>query len=79
MIENVTCPECDGPMVSRKRKSDGARFWGCAAFPRCKGTRDVDGRSAREKVRGMSDEEYEDRVMGVLPSDRARGNDRGRW
>ncbi|MDP9024249.1 MAG: topoisomerase DNA-binding C4 zinc finger domain-containing protein, partial [Candidatus Eremiobacteraeota bacterium] len=35
----VLCPECDEPMVLR----NGARgsFWGCGAFPRCRGVRKV--------------------------------------
>jgi four helix bundle suffix protein len=36
------CPLCGKPMVmrtARKGKSPGARFWGCAAYPTCKGTR----------------------------------------
>lgn len=45
--ENVTCPECGGPMVSR-RSSHGV-FWGCRAYPACRGTRDVEGRSASER------------------------------
>lgn len=48
--ENVTCPECGGPMTSRVNKSSGQRFWGCNDFPRCRGTRDTDGRSASERA-----------------------------
>ena len=48
--QNVRCPECDGPMVSRKNKSDGSRFWGCAKYPKCKGTRDSMGDSAQERT-----------------------------
>jgi four helix bundle suffix protein len=36
------CPLCGKPMVirtARKGKSPGARFWGCASYPNCKGTR----------------------------------------
>ena len=36
------CPLCDGLMVlrtARKGKNAGSQFWGCAAFPKCKGTR----------------------------------------
>lgn len=45
--ENVKCPTCDGPMVSRKSKY--GVFWGCKKFPKCKGTRDSMGRSAAER------------------------------
>ena len=31
------CPQCDKPM--RRRKSAKGDFWGCSAFPDCKGTR----------------------------------------
>lgn len=37
-----SCPKCGGPMVSRQaRRGQGAgmSFWGCASYPRCKGTR----------------------------------------
>lgn len=49
------CPECDGEMVSRK--SQYGTFWGCKKYPKCKGTRDSEGRTkeeakiAREKER----------------------------
>ncbi len=31
------CPQCNKPM--RRRKSAKGEFWGCTAFPECKGTR----------------------------------------
>lgn len=46
--ENVKCPECNGPMVSRLNKKNNSRFWGCADFPNCRGTRNVDGDSKEE-------------------------------
>ena len=36
------CPVCGGKMVSRvakKGKYIGKQFWGCSAYPRCRGTR----------------------------------------
>jgi len=53
--ENVKCPECDGPMVSRKGKF--GVFWGCKNYPICKGTRDSMGRSKedREKEKDLDD------------------------
>jgi restriction system protein len=36
------CPLCDAPMskrAARKGSKAGNEFWGCTAFPRCKGTR----------------------------------------
>ena len=46
-IENVKCPECDGPMVSRKGQY--GIFWGCKKYPNCRGTRDNLGRSKAER------------------------------
>ena len=37
-----SCPECGASMVLRTAKrgpNAGGQFWGCAAYPRCKGTR----------------------------------------
>ncbi|MBN2702264.1 MAG: topoisomerase DNA-binding C4 zinc finger domain-containing protein [Methylothermaceae bacterium] len=36
------CPPCGSEMVLRTaRRGKGARFWGCASFPKCRGTRAV--------------------------------------
>jgi len=38
------CPLCGQPMAlrtARKGPRVGSRFWGCSAFPACKGTRPV--------------------------------------
>ena len=42
------CPQCGGEMVKRAR-NDGHEFWGCANFPRCRGTRDLDGTDTSKK------------------------------
>lgn len=34
-----TCPICNTVMVHRKNRNTGEGFWGCTAYPRCKGTR----------------------------------------
>jgi DNA helicase-2/ATP-dependent DNA helicase PcrA len=34
-----TCPRCNGPMVMRS--SARGQFWGCRAYPNCRGTRDA--------------------------------------
>jgi len=47
--ENLKCPDCNGPMVSRLNKVKQTRFWGCKSFPNCKGTRDVDGLSKKDR------------------------------
>lgn len=33
------CPRCNQGMVQRTNRREGSQFWGCTAFPRCKGTR----------------------------------------
>lgn len=48
-IENIKCPDCGGDMVSRLNKVKNSRFWGCKNFPRCKGTRDVNGLSRQDR------------------------------
>lgn len=47
IYESVKCPDCDGPMQSRK--SSYGMFWGCKDYPRCHGTRDSEGRSKAER------------------------------
>lgn len=42
--ENPLCPRCAQPMVKRtawRGKRTGEVFWGCSAFPACRGTRQV--------------------------------------
>lgn len=34
-----TCPDCNQPM--RKRRSKKGEFWGCSAYPECRGTREI--------------------------------------
>jgi hypothetical protein len=58
-IEDVKCPDCDGPMVSRK--SQYGVFWGCKKYPKCKGTRDSMGRTKEEaKLERDRDKQSED-------------------
>lgn len=38
--EERTC-RCGAPMMLRHRKADGAAFWGCSTFPRCRHTEPV--------------------------------------
>lgn len=49
MIEETLCPECGSKMVTKKNKNDGRRFWGCPNFPKCKGTRDSEGKSKQDR------------------------------
>lgn len=46
---NLICPECGGRMVSRLNKKSNSRFWGCVDFPKCKGTRDIEGKSRQDR------------------------------
>jgi four helix bundle suffix protein len=39
------CPKCGKPMTQRTAKAGshaGSTFWGCGAYPNCKGTRPID-------------------------------------
>ncbi len=71
-MEETLCPICNGPMKSRANTTTGQRFWGCAAYPKCKGTRNTDGDAPRAYDR-MDD------LDERSPSERLRENDRGRW
>ncbi len=33
-----TCPRCGGTMLRRTNKATDVPFWGCASFPKCRGT-----------------------------------------
>lgn len=74
--ENVTCPQCNGPMVPRT--SQHGKFWGCKAYPKCRGTRNVMGDTNTPR---QQDDDWHGGWMAdrELPSDRQRGNDKGRW
>lgn len=58
--ENVKCPDCGGPMVSRK--SQYGTFWGCKSFPRCTGTRDSMGRSKQDRELEKQKEENDEGI-----------------
>jgi restriction system protein len=49
-----SCPLCHLPMISRLAKRGtkaGAPFWGCSAYPRCKGVRDGEKKAADSRPR----------------------------
>jgi DNA topoisomerase-1 len=46
--EETLCPDCGGQMVSRS--GTYGTFWGCKAFPKCRGTRDSQGRSKADRA-----------------------------
>lgn len=54
--ENLKCPDCSGPMISRTGKF--GVFWGCKSYPNCKGTRDSQGMSKAEKQK--TDKDYDE-------------------
>jgi len=37
--EQPVCPRCGRAMVERSNRKTGQRFWGCSAFPVCRGVR----------------------------------------
>jgi len=49
-IEDLKCPDCGGPMVSRKNHKTGQRFWGCADYPECTGTRNTESRTEEREA-----------------------------
>ena len=40
--ETPECPDCEGPMVKRVNSQTDVKFWSCADFPRCKGSRSIE-------------------------------------
>jgi ssDNA-binding Zn-finger/Zn-ribbon topoisomerase 1 len=34
------CPKCSAALVQRKNSNTQAYFWGCSAFPKCRGVLD---------------------------------------
>lgn len=60
--EPPSCPECGEPMDLRTAKrgfNKGGKFWGCSAFPSCRGTLDAhvgqtDDRPSAEQLSGES-------------------------
>lgn len=41
------CPSCRGPMKMRVNSRSGKGFYGCAAYPKCKATRELDGLASK--------------------------------
>lgn len=64
-------------MVSRMNSKSGQRFWGCARFPDCRGTRNTDSES--KAYRGKSDDdEYREYRETSLPFDESDARCYGR-
>jgi ssDNA-binding Zn-finger/Zn-ribbon topoisomerase 1 len=70
-MSGPACPLCGGRMRVRQNRHTGERFWGCASFPACHGTRDLYDNAPGERARNAEDD--------VLPSERWRARDRRRW
>lgn len=70
-IEDIKCPDCGGPMTPRL--SQHGKFWGCKAYPTCKGTRNAEGEARRSPREDPADE------ASRLPSEHQRQRDRRRW
>ena len=52
------CPRCGQPMVlraARKGPHAGSQFWGCAGYPACRATRDLDDPGDRTDRSDRSD------------------------
>jgi restriction system protein len=49
-----SCPVCGVPMIARRARrgpSAGVGFWGCTAYPRCRGIRDGEKKAADSRPR----------------------------
>src|SRR5437899_12991883 len=75
--ENVKCPDCDGPMVSRTGKF--GVFWGCKAFPACKGTRDSMGRSKADREMWKAEQSAKNNLDVNIYDDSPSDDSRFRW
>lgn len=53
--KNVECPDCGGEM--QPRKSQYGMFWGCKKYPKCKGTRDSEGKSKLDREMEKAEQE----------------------
>ena len=42
-VSDKHCPRCDSLMMLRRNRTTGDRFYGCSAYPNCRGTRQYDG------------------------------------
>jgi ssDNA-binding Zn-finger/Zn-ribbon topoisomerase 1 len=66
MSDPVICPDPQCGALMMRRSGRYGDFYGCTKWPRCKATRDVDGRPRTERE-------------AMTPSERMRENDRRRW
>ena len=55
LMKDVTCPECDSPMVIRQARrgaNAGKKFLGCIRYPVCKGAVSMEKALALVLMRG---------------------------
>ncbi len=84
-MDSLACPTCGATMVERKRRSDGAGFYGCSRYPACRGIRPpapqppppplVAASDAAAAAGGSASAEYERRLArheAGLPARRRR-------
>lgn len=45
--QDLVCPDCGSKMVARSGQY--GKFWGCSTYPKCRGTRDSEGKSKAER------------------------------
>lgn len=72
-MEDIKCPVCDGPMTPRT--SAHGKFWGCKAFPKCRGTRNSDGEAPRRYDEDDDCREAQDNTPSLVWRER----DKRRW
>lgn len=72
-MTNPICPQCGGRMRERKNRASGSKFFGCAKYPGCKGTRPFsDTTAVKAKARDWSDfkaSKYQDAIGRFLTAE----------
>jgi hypothetical protein len=58
--EDPRCPKCKGPMQMRTRRDDQSKFWGCKAYPVCKGTRNSAQAQADMNAAPLNNENHDE-------------------
>lgn len=71
-LEETLCPDCGAKMISRTGKF-GA-FWGCSAYPKCKGTRDSQGRSKADREEWKEEQLEKSNNDELTPKERDKKN-----
>lgn len=69
------CPKCGSSMqlrTARRGRNAGNQFWGCSAFPSCRGTRDVDDEPTKPSqslptANSVADASEQPRSFAALP------------